>query len=97
MRKLFFKLGIQRIVCAFLSNADFLEWEARIKKILCYFSQKKITNSKTPSKFKLSKELFSSRNLKNIKISVFHNHFSPELDFLNNYILASLEMHFSLI
>jgi len=68
MRKLIFQLGIQRILCVFFfSNADFLEWEARIKKILCYFSQKKISNSKTPSEFKLSKELFSDWNLKNIK------------------------------
>jgi len=62
----------------FFSNADFLEWEARIKKKPCYFSQKKITNSKTPSEFKLSKKFLSSRNFKNIKMSIFQNHFSPK-------------------
>jgi len=79
MRKLISKLGIQRNAFFGLSNADFLEWEARIKKILCYFSQKKITNSKTLSEFKFSKDFFSSRNFKNIKISIFKNHFSPEV------------------
>jgi len=61
MRKLIFKVGIQRIFYVIL-NADFLEWEARIKKILCYFSHIKITNSNTPSEFKVSKELFSYGN-----------------------------------
>jgi len=79
MRKLIFKLGIQRIFLCFFSNADFLEWKQRIKKILCYFSQKKITNSIIPSEFKLSKEFFSSRNLKNMKLSIFQNHFSPKV------------------
>jgi len=79
MRKLVFKLGIQRIFCAFFSNADFLEWEARIKKTLCYFFQNKITNSKTPSEFKLSKKFLSSRNFKKIKMSIFQNHFSPKV------------------
>jgi len=46
---------------------------------MLFFSEK-ITNSKTPSEFKLSKEFFSSRNFKNIKMStIFQNHFSPEV------------------
>jgi len=45
-------------------------------KIIWYSSQKKITNSKTPSEFKLSKEFFSSRTF---KMSIFQNHFSPEV------------------
>jgi len=65
MRKQIFKLGIQLFV--FFSNADFLEWEARIKRIPGYFSQKKITNSKKHSEFKLRKELFGYGNFKNIK------------------------------
>jgi len=61
------------------SNADFLEWEGRIKKMPRYFSQEKFTNSKTPSEFKLSKEFFSSRHFKNIKMSILQNHLSPEV------------------
>jgi len=38
MRKLIFQLGIQRIFVFCYSNADFLEWEAWIKKTLCNFS-----------------------------------------------------------
>jgi len=79
MRKLIFKLGIQRIFCAFFQTLISWSRNNELKKILCYFSQKKITNSTTPSEFKLSKGFFSSRNFKNIKMSIFQNHFSPEV------------------
>jgi len=93
MRKLIFKLGIQRIFCAFFQTLISWSGNHKLRKILCYFSQKKITNSKTPSVFKLSKEFLSSRNFK------MSNHFSFLFFkvFLNNYTEASLEMHFSLI
>jgi len=76
MRKLVFKLGIgaTHFLCSFQT---LISWSG--KQILCYFSQKKITNSKTPSEFKLNKEFFSLSNFKNIKMSIFQNHFSPQV------------------
>jgi len=47
---------------------------------------------------KLEKELFSYGNFKNIKWQCFKITFLLKSNvFLNKYILASLEMHFSLI
>jgi len=77
MRKMISKLGIQRIFWPFFQTL--ISWSGKHGLRKCHFYQKKITNSTTPSEFKLSKEFFSSRNFKNIKMSIFQNHLSPEV------------------
>jgi len=101
MRKLIFKLGIQRIFVLFFPTLISWSGKHELRKYYAIFLRKKLRIQKHLQNLKwaMSKEFFSSRNFKNTKMSIFHNQFSPEVQcfFLYNYILSSLEMRFYLI
>jgi len=80
------------------TNADFLEWEERIKKILCYLSQKKLHIQKHLQNLNWARNFVVLGILKILKCQYFNITFLLKFNgFLNNYILASLEIYFSLI